>query len=550
MADNVEHVDNMTNISDKTDIFIDNVGNIQNTVTTSINQIYQSITKTNLLLTQVNNSTKNIFGKIDKAAKDQSTNSQSINQQAKQSSSQSDLLSLYKARQVAGGIDSIMSGNFISGLRQLGSTIPSVAKFMGGPYYLALELAVKGFMKFDEAISKSAKNMIFVTGGLTSEFVGNKFKAFKPYHDLKESLREIGLQGNIEEIIKSISSSYGMGFTKNNLQNLVKVSGYAQQGLGAFGISQQSSQGLISNLQLIEGKTNQGVYAQLYRLTNRFNKMQMFSSEQALQQITSLYDQTKNLGTNFEWASRMVTKFERGLKDGTVALSDFAAVNRSLRGGNISSNAGIASLISDYANRTGIQLPSGFSNSNILGQSYAISTKAMLSNNQFAKAYQGQIQEMLDQIGGTTKEERAGALQLILQSRGINVSSEMAGNAIKTNGQIDLIGQGIIGSKMGQKEDEEKREAEKYQQQVRDYYAGTATYQELMKRWIGGIFNKYIGNSMATGVSEGMSLDYKDFWRNIAAIYAHPVDNTVRFWKDTFNPLSEGITINIKSPNQ
>lgn len=457
------------------------------------------------------------------------------------SSSKDDMATQYRARQVAGGIESIMSGNLASGFRQLGSTVPRIAQFMGGPYYLAIQTVVSGLIKFDSALAKSAKTMTLLTGGLSSDYVSNRGAAYKQRYNLKESLREIGLQGNIDEIMQSISSSYGQAYSKNNLSNLVKTTGYAQRGLEAFGISAQSAQGLISNLQLIEGKNQQGVYAQLQRLTNRFSSMSMFSPEQALQQATSLYDQTKQLGTNFEWASRMVSRFEKGLKDGTLALSDFAAVNRSLRGGNISSNAGIASLVSDYASRSGISLPSSFTRSNAIGQSFAISTRAMLSNNQFAKAYQGQLQEMLDQMGMSTKEERAGALQLLLQSRGINISPEAASGAIRNDGTIDLIGQGIIGGKAFQKSEKEAEEAARYQEQVRKYYEGTTPYHELMKKWIGGMYAKFVGNSVATGVSEGMSTNSLDIIRNLGAFFGPT------FWKqlkDSFDsPLMKNVGI-------
>ena len=405
---------------------------------------------------------------------------------------------MWRVRQRFGGLEQMFSGNFKSGLSQFAGSFQSISRIMGGPYFIAIQAVITGLLKFDKALAEASKTTSSITGGLQSQYIGKGMASLAYNLGLKNDLYAIGMQGQRNELISALQKNYGYASYQNNQREFINTMAYGQKGLSAYGIESGSTNQLISNLRLLEGKNQQGIYAQLYRLTERINRMSMFSPEQTLQQTTSLYDQTKNLGTNFEWASKMVTKFERGLKDGTIALSDFAAINRSLRGGNISSNAGIASLISDYANRTGIQLPSGFANSNIIGQSYAISTKAMLSNNQFAKAYQGQIQEMLDQIGGTTKEERAGALQLILQSRGININSEMAGSAIKSNGQIDLIGQGIIGSKMGQKEDEEKREAEKYKSLVESYYKGTTSWhqQTLTK------LDKIISNT-GSGFAEG-----------------------------------------------
>lgn len=423
-----------------------------------------------------------------------------------------------RARSAQRGIEDIISGRFASGLGNLAQTFPRIANFMGGPYYLAIQTVIGGLLKFDSALAKASSTAATITGGLNSQYLGKGARAMEFNATMKNPLYDIGMQGQYQDIRAALQKGYGYGAYKGKQQDYITTMAFAQKGLGAYGIDANSANTLVSNLRTMEGKDQQGVYASLQRLIDRFRTSTILSPEQALQQATSLYDQTKHLGTNFEWASRMVARFEKGLKDGTLALSDFAAVNKSMRSGNISSNAGIAALVADYASRSGIQLPSGFTNSNILGQSYAVSTKAMLSNNQFARAYQGQIQEMLDQIGGVTKEERAGALQTILQSRGINISPEAAGNAIKANGQIDLIGQGIIGSKMGQKEEKERLEAEQYQKQVQAYYNGTTSWHDKILKDLGQLVNNTapkIARGFSGDVSsEGSVKEFMGFFAN------------------------------------
>lgn len=390
--------------------------------------------------------------------------------------SKDDLTTQYRARQRAGAIETMVGGNLGAGLRQLGSTIPRIANFMGGPYYLAIATVVKGLLKFDDALAKASKTAASISGGLQSQYIGRGFASIAYNAGLRNDLYKIGMQGQRDELISALQKNYGYVSYENNQREFINTMAYGQKGLSAYGIEGGSVNQLISNLRLVEGKNQQGVYAQLQRLTDRFNKMAIMSPEQALQQATSLYDQTKHLGTNFEWASKAIQKFEVGLKNGTISLNDFAAVNRALRGGGVSKNAGIAAMVTDYASRTGINLPSEFINSNAIGQGFGISTRAMLRNNQFAKAYQGTIQEQLDQMGGATKLEKAGMLQYLLGQYGVNISPEMAENAIKSNGQIDLLGTNIIGTGAYVRENEEKAQADKYKQDVESYYKGTTAW--------------------------------------------------------------------------
>lgn len=466
---------------------------------------------------------------IHKQALEETKKSNNITGQVKKGLEDDKLTSQYILQRRFSAIGSISEGRLISGARDLFSTFKTGERIMKSGWFLALELGARLLLKFDDHLSKVTKTMAMSTGGLNSQFVGNRFQALQQRGILKENLRDIGLSGKIDDILGSISSNYGQAYVKSNMSDLVKTSGYARYGLSSFGISDQSSQSLISNLQLIEGKTSTGVAAQLKRLTDRFSTMSRFSPEQALQQATSLYDQTKHLGTNFEWASKAIQKFEVGLKNGTISLNDFAAVNRALRGGGIGKNAGIAAMVVDYASRSGLNLPQEFLSSNAIGQGFAISTRAMLRNNKFAQAYQGTIQEQLNEMGGATKLEKAGMLQYLLGQYGVNISPEMAENAIKSNGQIDLIGTNIIGTGAFKREEDERKEAEEYNQMVKDYYKGTETYQTIVKNAVVGLYQHFVGSSFREGQAEGMSTSSKDFIRNFGALFGP------QFWKDLWS---------------
>lgn len=452
-----------------------------------------------------------------------------------------------RAKSAQRGIEDIIGGKFASGLSNLAQTFPRIANFMGGPYYLAIQTVIGGLLKFDSALAKASTTAASITGGMQSEYLGRGLASMSYNAQLKENLYAIGMQGKRDELISALQKHFGYGSYKGQQSDFLTSMAYTQKGLGSLGISTDTANNLYERLRLIEGKDTTGIYAQMQRLQNLWSpksKEQMKTSpEYAINQMMSLADQTKGLGTNFEWASRIVQKFEKGLKDGTVALSDFAAVNRSIRGGGISKNAGIAALVADYASRNGINLPSGFANSNVIGQSFSISTQAMLSNNQFARAYQGQIQEMLDQIGGSTKQERAGALQMILQERGININPETAEKAIRSNGQIDLIGTGIIGSKMGEKQKAEQQKAEQYQSLVESYYKGTTSWHgkvldkldkvisntgsSIAEGFEGNLdpnasglkaFGQFVGYSLSTGIWEGLGKILEDIGKRSAQL--------------------------------
>ena len=423
-----------------------------------------------------------------------------------------DLKTQFRASQRVRGLESIFSGNVASGIGTILSTFPKVANFMSGPYYLALEFTVRSLLKLDNALAKATKTATAMSGGLQSNFVGNRWSSVVFNSNLKNSLYDIGMQGEFENITNAMTKNYGIAYYKNNQKNIIESMAYAQSGLGAYGISADQSNSLVRNLRLLEGKNETGIYAQLKRLQDRFQGMAI-SPEEALNQASSLYSQSKNLGVNFEWASRQIKNFEKSLELGTRSMSDFAAVNRSLFSGGVKQNAGIAGLVTDFAARSGVNLPSSFLNQNIIGQSFSLSMPNLISNPNLIKAYSGQLNEMIQQMGGGTREEQAGMLQMILQSRGVNVSSQAALDSITSSG-VDLEAGGIMGKKALSRREKEQHDAKDYQELVKNYYKGTTPYHRDVLTKLDKLINNTT-SKFAQGAS-GSVQDVEGFWANVA----------------------------------
>ena len=459
---------------------------------------------------------------------------------------------MYRTRQRFAGFEQLLSGNFKSGLTQIAGSFTSISRIMNGPYMTGLLTIITTLAKFDDALAKSTKNAISLTGGLRSDLINQSYfgrggHSLTFLADVKSPLYKIGMQGEFENITKSLTSGYGMSSYAGNQKNFVETMGYAQRGLGAYGIGSDASNTLISNLRLIEGKNQQGVYAQLQRLTDRFNAMSMFSPEQALQQATSLYDQTKHLGTNFEWASKTIKNFEVGLKNGTLALSDFAAMNKAFQSGGVSRNAGISSLLIDFAARSGISLPESFTQSNAIGQGFALSSPQLLGNNNIARAMSGQITEMLDQMGLKTQYERAGGLQTILSGFGINISAQAALNSLTNSGSVDLLKSGVAGAKSFQNQLTEQAEADQFKKDTELYYTASTSWHKDVLTKLGDIANN-TQSKFGRGLSGDVSSD-----PNFAEATGFVVKSifSKEYWENMSHILGKiNSTFNIGSPTQ
>ena len=133
-----------------------------------------------------------------------------------------DLKTQFRASQRVRGLESIFNGNVASGIGTILSTFPKVANFMNGPYYLALEFTVRGLLKLDNALAKATKTATAMSGGLQSNFVGNRWSSVVFNSNLKNSLYDIGMQGEFENITNAMTKNYGIGYYKNNQKNIIE----------------------------------------------------------------------------------------------------------------------------------------------------------------------------------------------------------------------------------------------------------------------------------------------------------------------------------------
>lgn len=420
----------------------------------------------------------------------------------KGSSSDNSFEEMYRVRQRFSGLSQMFSGNFASGIIDFAGSFKGIADIMKGPYYTTISFVIKSLLKLDNALAKATQSAIAMSGGLNSQFLNRSRWAAAAFNrDIKSDLYNIGMQDEYENIRNAMTKGYGIAAYQGQQRDFINSMAYAQKGLGAYGISADTSNSLLSNLRLLEGKNTIGIYAQLERLSKNVSAMKYFSPDQAMQQMSSLFDQTKMLGTNFEWANRAIRQFERNLKDGTATLSDFAAINKGIRSGGLSKNAGVADMIINFASRAGYNLPTELLQSDAIGRGFAISTKSVLSNNQFALATQGKIQEILNEMGGATKQDKAGRLSMLLNNWfGSNISQEVAESAIKSDGTVDLIGSKILGTRMGEREEEEAEQAKDYQKKVESYYTASTS-------WHNQVLNNLsqIVNNTTSGFDKGIS---------------------------------------------
>lgn len=402
----------------------------------------------------------------------------------------------YSARQMAGGIESILEGRFGSGARQILSTFPKVANFMAGPYFLAIQAVTSGLLKFDEAIAKAKQQVISSTGGVFSPFRQDSIGASLYRLRIGERLKNYGLQGKAAEIMGAAYSSTGLGATldvegnisKDLLEQRAINQGAALKYMSSLGISEGSINNLLRISRNLEGQSEIGALATQYRLAERFRRSRYMTEDEGMQQSLALYEQTKSLGINFEWASRTVAKFDKALQLGEVSLSDFAAVTRGLRGADTGRATGIAALIKDVAARNGITLPKEFMESSDLGAGLYLQTREGLSNKNIQRALQLaglQIQGGMSLESG--KYDQARGLQMILQGLyGSSVSPEMALRVQETGNWLD-----ILGGRGGVKPEVAAMQADELHNAAKNLYKEERSVAQAISEGIGSLLTAY-----------------------------------------------------------
>lgn len=410
-------------------------------------------------------------------------------------SSKDDLATQYRARQMAGGVESIMEGRFTSGARQILSTFPKIANFMGGPYYLALQTVTSGLLKLDDAIAKARQEVVASTGGVFSPFRGDALGASLYRIQIGEKLRDYGLQDKAAEIMGAAYGSTGLGsvtYTQGPLKGQINKGlieqrainqGAALRYMGSLGISDSSINNLLKISRNLEGQSEIGALATQYRLAERFRSSRFMTEDEGAQQSLALYEQTKSLGVNFEWASRTVRKFDEALQKGEITLNDIAALSRSIKGADQGNAVGLAAQLKDFAMRTGMNVPTEFMQSTDVGSGLLLGTSKMLGNKDMQRLLQAFIKERASSFGmGTDIATQAFQLQLALKSTNTNISSDAAMKILQT-GDWSLL----TGGRGGVKPEIATQQAQNLQTDAKTFYEEQRSVAKAISDGIGSL---------------------------------------------------------------
>ena len=418
---------------------------------------------------------------------------------------------LYRARQIAGGLETIAGGQIGYGIRQIATAFPAVANFMTGPYYLAIKGVTTALKLLDAEISKTKKEISAITGGVFSPYQNNYIGAELYETRIKEGLSDYGLRDKALDIAKTVIGSTPIGdiYTKNGelnalaLQSRTINQGAAMNYLGSLGISSDSIEKMFRISRTIEGMGETGALASQYRLAQRFRTSRFMTEGEGAQQSLALYEQTKSLGVNFEWASRTVRRFDEALQKGEITLNDFAAVARGVKGADAGRATGIAAMIREVAIRNGINLPKEFMNSSDLGAGLYLQTREGIGNKNIQRALKLAGLELQGGMNaGTTQYDQARGLQLILQ--GIFGSSLSADAALKVqrSGDWDIL----LGGRGGVKPEVAKEQAEALKTESQKFYKNTRSYIEAGTEGIKTFINE-VKQGILVKVDQGAWFD-------------------------------------------
>lgn len=402
---------------------------------------------------------------------------------------------LYRARQIAGGLETIAGGSVGYGIRQIASAFPTVANFMTGPYYLAIKGVTTALKLLDDEIAKTKKEISSITGGVFSPYQNSYIGAQLYENRLQDALSHFGLRDKALEIGKTVIGSTPIGDIYDrsgqlNQQALLQRTlsqGAAMNYMGSLGISSDSIEKMFRISRTIEGMNETGALATQYRLAQRFKTSRFMTEGEGAQQSLALYEQTKSLGVNFEWASRTVKKFDEALQKGEISLNDFAALTRGVKGSDAGRSTGIAAMLKDYALRNGIMLPEEFMQSSDRGAGLYLQTRSGISNKAIQQALIGLAKEQQGNIlFGSSTLDQAAALQTILSGIfNTNISADMA-KRIQTGGNWE----DLLGGRSGVKPSDEANQAAALLKESKEFYENTRSYFEAGKEGVKNLINQ------------------------------------------------------------
>ena len=285
-----------------------------------------------------------------------------------QDKSESGLTAIRRAENITGGIEAMFNGNFMSGLKQFGTAIPQIANFMGGPLFSSISLAIKGFIKLDEHLTKLNKTMITSSGGAYSPFLNASYaEKYQRKTDLANILASYNRSGEVDEILGYIGGNYANRFIVNNRSSaqLANITGFSRTQFEGIGLDKNFSDNFIKNiirstgLDMTQKGSSDILKTQIDRLIQKttVGAKGIFSSPELIKQGEDLYNQVKKFGLNIDWSVGVIDRFSKEINKGTIAMSDFASINRGAREGQTGKLAGVGQMLIQSGLRSGLEIP-------------------------------------------------------------------------------------------------------------------------------------------------------------------------------------------------
>ena len=318
-----------------------NIKSIGKTVTTQAKQAIKDSNNRDKLIEKLQNT---VVQKLEKQGVIQQSPQENFLQRIGfKQPTRDDLATQYRARQMAGGIESILEGRFASGLRQLGSTIPTIANFMGGPLYAAMTgLATATIKAIDSFIKFSA-----VATRLSGSELGTKVSdRYARLRDIKGLSMAYGQ--NSEDFDKYMMSDIGNVGRRRLWQDrqFTNVWMSTRADFERMGVSPDKVNTLMSQ-QLSLGRSSDEIRRFNYRLREATKTMDTFSSDKFISSYQELNKTLIANNINGMANAKTLSKFQDQLNKGTLSISDFTKALTSRRGAETSTLAGVGAMLAE-----------------------------------------------------------------------------------------------------------------------------------------------------------------------------------------------------------
>lgn len=257
-----------------------------------------------------------------------------------------DMAVQYRARQMAGGIESILSGNILSGFRQLGSTVPRIANFMGGPLYAAMTALSTAVIGAIDSFTKFRVESSRLSGGI-SNIKGDRYtRAFQTY-----ALTTMFGQ-NSKDYDKFLMSNIGWSGRQAMWENKPYRNEFARTWASTRAAFEQvgANPDLANSLMLQQrsiGMSPDNMRRFNNRLVEATKSLDVMGSDKFINAYQELNKTLIANNINGMASAKMFAKFEDQLNKGTLTVADFTKGLTSRRGAETSTLAGVGAMLAE-----------------------------------------------------------------------------------------------------------------------------------------------------------------------------------------------------------